>query len=230
MKNGCPRASRAVIRSEGSYLRRPCKRSIASPAEWSTCCITMFCMLKESGSIRSSCFSKIYQQRNLKCNVLEYADLGLVCVHHPCSPEDEVVSERLWYSPWMQHPPASSTYLFWRTSQHVGCFIYTTSRSNQLWSNTTPKRGNIKHSCCSQQFNASYSALFNIFCGRGPNTLSIMAMCSKFSWVWNSASPLKQSRTTIRLISFQTKRRKIEDNNTEHSSTRMQPTLHMSHG
>lgn len=43
VKKGCLRASRAIILIDGSNLRRPCKRSIRSPAEWSTCCITKFC-------------------------------------------------------------------------------------------------------------------------------------------------------------------------------------------
>lgn len=35
-----------------------------------------------------------------------------------------------------------------------------------------------------------YSALNTICWGRGPSTLSIIARCSKFSWVWKSAPPL----------------------------------------
>jgi len=47
---------------------------------------------------------------------------------------------------------------------------------------------------------------FRIICsGIGPRTLSIIARCSRFSCVWNNASP-------------------------EHSSTRIQPTLQISHG
>ena len=54
-------------------------------------------------------------------------------------------------------------------------------------------------------FSAWRSAFFNMWWGRGPSTLSIMARCSKFSWVWNSASP-------------------------EHNSTKIQPTLQTSQG
>lgn len=43
VKKGCPSASLAFRRSAGSYRRSPCKRSIKSPAEWSTCCIIRFC-------------------------------------------------------------------------------------------------------------------------------------------------------------------------------------------
>lgn len=43
VKNGCPKASLALNRSAGSYRKSPCKRSIRSPAEWSTCCIIRFC-------------------------------------------------------------------------------------------------------------------------------------------------------------------------------------------
>jgi len=39
LKNGCLKASEASKRSEGSNLRRPCNKSINSPAEWSACCI-----------------------------------------------------------------------------------------------------------------------------------------------------------------------------------------------
>ena len=40
---GCLSASCAVMRFAGSYLSSPCKRSMKSPADWSTFCITRFC-------------------------------------------------------------------------------------------------------------------------------------------------------------------------------------------
>lgn len=42
VKKGCLRASLALSRSAGSYRRSPWRRSIKSPAEWSTCCIIKF--------------------------------------------------------------------------------------------------------------------------------------------------------------------------------------------
>lgn len=52
MKKECLRASRAVNRLQGSKLRRPCNRSIRSPPEWSTCCITRFWRKKINTLIR----------------------------------------------------------------------------------------------------------------------------------------------------------------------------------
>ena len=43
VKKGCLSASCAVMRFAGSYLSSPCKRSMKSPADWSTFCITRFC-------------------------------------------------------------------------------------------------------------------------------------------------------------------------------------------
>jgi len=42
VKKGCLSASCAVMRFAGSYLSSPCKRSMKSPADWSTFCITRF--------------------------------------------------------------------------------------------------------------------------------------------------------------------------------------------
>jgi len=42
VKKGCLNASSAVKRSAESYLSSPCKRSMKSPAAWSTFCITRF--------------------------------------------------------------------------------------------------------------------------------------------------------------------------------------------
>ena len=43
VKKGCLNASCAVKRSARSYFSSPCKRSMKSPAAWSTFCITRFC-------------------------------------------------------------------------------------------------------------------------------------------------------------------------------------------
>ena len=37
----------------------------------------------------------------------------------------------------------------------------------------------------------TYSVCFIMFLGKGPNTLSIIARCSKSSYVWNNVSPYK---------------------------------------
>jgi len=42
VKKGCLSASCAVRRFAGSYFSNPCKRSMKSPADWSTFCITRF--------------------------------------------------------------------------------------------------------------------------------------------------------------------------------------------
>ena len=125
VKKGCLRASKAVNRSEGSYFRSPFNRSIKSPAEWSTCCITRFW---RRGSFETALMLSL-----------------------DAAPSGQSSQPLLTYFP------------------------------------------------------ACESALLSKCWGKGPNTLSIMAKCSKFSWVWNNASP-------------------------EQSSTRIQPTLHISQG
>jgi hypothetical protein len=75
-KNGCLRASRAVILSDGSNRRSPCTIFINSPAEWSTCCIIKFCntgitiILQTTITLHPN--SKYQHLTNLKPRKLQY--------------------------------------------------------------------------------------------------------------------------------------------------------------
>jgi len=173
IKKGYLRASLAVSLSEGSNLSNPCNRCMRSPAEWSTCCIIRFCKYlwrKKCGPIsvinNSFCFfCSIVRKLKIKqtCNLGSFITALILSLEVAPSGQSNL--------------PLLTYFSAFRL--HIGTTRYTLIiklNMDQL------KVTMVSH---------TYSTLFNMCCGKGPSTLSIIARCSKFSWVWNNASPCK---------------------------------------